>query len=308
MDMGFVKPSYPNENRIALLPENIKDCFGQVILEKGFGASLGIDDVDYQSNGAVVLERREVFQRCDYIYSLKLLQPCDYDLLRDGQVIVGWTHPTGSGKSFFDTVCQQKKIKIVDVDSQFPRVYYLDQVRDLSIIPRGFINSNSRLAGFSSVQHALISHGLVLDCTKRVALLSVGNVAQGALDYLLKFSPKLDIFTRSNMRDFIRNIDQYDIIVNGVEIDSGHIINNDDKLRIKKGALVIDAAADGDGAIQGTKYTTIDDPIYIEDDVYYYVVNNSPSLLYREASRLISNSFTENIYSKNPEDFLRFLN
>lgn len=33
------------------------------------------------------------------------------------------------------------------------------------------------------------------------------------------------------MSDFIRNINQYDIIVNGVEIDSGHIINNDPTIR-----------------------------------------------------------------------------
>ena len=308
MEMGFVKPSYPNENRVALFPENINNCFGQVIVEKGFGESVGVSDAEYKNGGAIVLERQEVFERCDFIYSLKLLQPCDYDLLRDGQVIIGWTHPTGSGRAFFNTICQQRKIKVVDVDSQFPRIYYLEQVKDLPIIPKGFINANSRLAGFSSVQHALMSHGLVLDCSQKVALLSVGNVAQGALDILLKFSPQLDIFTRSNMGDFIKNINQYDVIVNGVEIDSGHIISNDDKIRIKKGALVIDAAADGDGAIQGTKYTTIENPIYIEDGVYYYVVNNSPSLLYREASRIISNSFTENIYSKNPEEFIRFLN
>lgn len=308
MEMGFVKPSYPNENRVALLPENIKECFGQVVLEKGFGTSLGISDIDYQDNGAIILERQEVFKRCDFIYSLKLLQPCDYNFLRDGHVIIGWTHPAGSGSQFFNTICKQKKIKIVDVDSQFPRLYYLEKVWDLPIIPKGFINSNSRLAGFSSVQHALISHGLVLDYSLKVAVLSVGNVAQGAINFLQKFSPMMDIYTRSNMNSFIKDIGQYDIIVNGIEIESGHIINDHDKLRIKKGALVIDAAADGDGAIQGTSYTTIVNPIYLEDGVYYYVVNNSPSLLYREASRLISNSFTENIYSKNPEEFIKFVN
>jgi N5-(carboxyethyl)ornithine synthase len=306
--MGFVKPSYPNENRVSLLPENIKDCFGQVIVEKGFGESLGIEDSQYIDFGAIVLERNEVFNRCKYIYSLKLLQPCDYELLQDGQVIIGWTHPTGSGSVFFNTVCQEKRLKIVDVDSQHPRIYFLDKVKDLPLIPKGFINSNSRLAGFASVQHALISHGLILNCSMKVALLSVGNVAQGALEYLNKFSPDLDIFTRSNMSRFLDEISQYDVIVNGVEVDEGHIIDNEYKSKIKKGALVIDAAADGDGAIQGVKYTKIESPIYKENDVYYYVVNNSPSLLYREASNLISKSFTKYIYSKNPDNFLEFLN
>lgn len=305
MEMGFVKPSYPNEKRVSLLPQHVKKCFGKVVIESGFGHSLGIDDSEYVANGAVVSTRKEIFGRCEFIYCLKLLQPSDYQYLREGQVVIGWTHPTGSGSEFFNTVCQDKKLKIVDLDSQFPRLYYLKSREELDCIPRGFINKNSRLAGFSSVQHALMSHGLRLNSDMRVAVLSVGNVAHGALSFLQRFAFDIDIFTRSNMQEFIRSIDQYDVIVSGVEVDSGHVISNSDRQRIKKGALVIDAAADANGAIQGTRYTSIDLPIYREDGVYYYVVNNSPSILYREASNIISESFARYVYSLDPQVFIK---
>jgi N5-(carboxyethyl)ornithine synthase len=66
---------------------------------------------------------------------------------------------------------------------------------------------------------------------------------------------------------------------------------------------MLDAAADAGRAIEGTKYTTIGNPIYLEDGKYFYEVNNSPSIFYRESSRIISGVFSEWIYKKDIQRF-----
>ncbi len=68
---------------------------------------------------------------------------------------------------------------------------------------------------------------------------------------------------------------------------------------LKLGAWIIDAAADAGRAIEGTKYTSIDNPIYTDEQGHtFYVVNNSPSLLYRESSEAVSEGYAKHFWHK----------
>jgi len=78
-------------------------------------------------------------------------------------------------------------------------------------------------------------------------------------------------------------------------------------MKIKRGCLIIDAAADAGNAIEGTEYTCIDDPIYEKNGKYYYEVNNSPTVYYRKASEIISECFSEYIYKKDIRRFYDLL-
>ena len=285
---------------MSLLPEHVNSLHSTPSIERGYGANLNILDEEYEAVGAKMLSRSSVFETCECIYSLKLLQPCDYAYLRQGQTIVGWTHPAGSGRSFFEGVAQDLNLLIVDLDSVYPRVFCGDAVVDIPFIPKFFLAANSRYAGAASVQHAILSYGLGQLIGKKVAVLSAGQVAQGALGFLCRQAADVDIYTRSNMSNFIQSIGDYDIIVNGIESDSGHIVDRADLKRVKRGALVVDAAADAGGAIAGTRYTNIDSPIYSEAGVHFYVVNNSPSLLYRSVSPVLSEIFSQHVFPIDP--------
>ena len=71
MKLGFIKPTYPGEKRVALLPEHITEFFeNEIIIEKGFGDSLGIDDSEYESKGCKIASRSEIFQGCDSVFCL----------------------------------------------------------------------------------------------------------------------------------------------------------------------------------------------------------------------------------------------
>ena len=66
MKLGFIKPTYPGEKRVALLPEHISPEFeNELIIETGYGSNLGIDDAEYVSKGCTIDTRSHIFQSCD---------------------------------------------------------------------------------------------------------------------------------------------------------------------------------------------------------------------------------------------------
>jgi len=309
MKLGFIKPNYPNEKRVALIPSDINNFKNELIIESGFGEHLDIPDSDYEAEGCLIKSREEIFAECDTLFNLKLLQPSDYDKLRKGQMIIGWTHPTGSGTNFMKLQAIPKELVIVDLDNIFPFIFHNDRKIPIPFIKPNFIWKNSFNAGYSSTLHAILSMGFIPDSNTKVAVLAAGNVSQGAYTAISKFNCDIRLFYRKTMDLFYESLSEYDIIINGIEIDddNAHIITKEDLKKIKKGCLMLDAAADAGRAIEGTKYTTIANPIYLEDGKYFYEVNNSPSIFYRETSSVISSVFSEWIYRKDVKQFYDLL-
>ena len=273
MKIGLVKANFPGERRVPLLPKDIKDFKNEILVEEGFGKFLDIDDQEYIDKGCHILSRAEVFSESEAIFSLKLIQPTDYPYLREGQMIIGWTHPFGSGRLFMKEQALPKKLIVVDLDSNSPCIYYENEIFE-SGIPKGLLYKNSFYAGYAGVLDALLQYG---------------------------FIP-----TEETMSIFKENYTKYDIIINGIEIgkEDDPILSFSEQKSLKKGTFIIDVAADAGNTIEGTHFTSMDDPIYENDGKYYYVVPNTPSLIYRNVSQDLSKILSENIFS---EDCSRFL-
>ena len=309
MKIGFVKPTYPFEKRVALFPKQVGNIRNECVVECGFGENMGLSDDEYSKNGAVVCPRAEIFKDCDVIFSLKLLQPSDYDLIREGQIIAGWTHPTGSGRMFMEKQAIPKKLVIIDFDNIYPSVYFNDKCFVIPFIQPNFIWQNSYIAGRAAVLHAILTYGKLPDSNTKIAILSAGNVAQGAFDVLAKFNSQIRIFNRRTMPLFYETLGIYDIIVSGIEMDSNntHLLDLEQQRKIKSGCLVIDAAADAGNTFEGLDYTNIGEPIVKKDGVLWYCVNNAPSILFRESSEVISKAFEKVFYNSDINDFLNLI-
>ena len=309
MQVGLIKPLYPYEKRVALLPGDINNFSNDLIVETGFGNYLNISDAEYISKGCRINSRNEIFKMCDAICCLKLLQPCDYEFIRSGQIIVGWTHPTGSGTEFFNNIAVPLGLLIVDLDNINPSLYYLDKKIPIPWIPRDFIRENSVMAGVCSTLHALISFGYYPNSNTKVAILAPGNVSQGAYQMISKFNCNIRLFYRKTMEEFYNTIRDYDIIINGIEVDKPniHIITKDQLKELNKGTLIIDAAADAGNAIEGTHYTNIGDPLYEENGITFYEVNNAPTILYRESSKIISESLSKWVFSYDFKEYYELI-
>lgn len=309
MKIGFIKPNYPFEKRVAMLPNDIVESPNEIIIENNFGEFLDIPDSEYFKVGAKIMSRNDIFSTCDVIFSMKLIQESDYNKIRNNQIIIGWTHPTGSGLDFMNQQVYPKNLKIIDLDNIYPSVYYNGKVVRIPSIPSNFIWKNSFNAGLCAVYHAILKHGILPNSNTKVAVLSIGNVSQGAIASISKFNTNTRVFYRKTMNAFYDSLSDYDIIINGIEVENpqNHILTLAQQKQLKKGCLIIDAAADAGNAIEGTHYTTIGEPIYEENGLYYYVVNNAPSILYRESSKCISDAFAKYIYNANIEEIINLI-
>lgn len=306
MKIGFIKPTYPGEKRVALLPEHITSDFeNELIIEDDYGSNMAITNDEYIVKGCKIDGRDNIFRTCDTVFCLKLIQPEDYHRLRNGQMIIGWTHPTGSGTEFYQNVACKKGLYIIDLDNIYPTAHLGDKHISVPFIKKNFVWKNSFYAGIASVQHALLHFGFYPDSNHKIAVLACGSCSQGAYNFISKFNADVRMFYRKTMNEFYETIGEYDVIINGIEVDNtkAHIISKDQLKQVKRGCLIIDSAADAGNAIEGTRYMSIADPMYEEDGLFFYEVNNAPSLLYRKSSFEISKSFSEWVYKKDVKRF-----
>ncbi len=303
--IAFIKPNYEGEQRIALLPGDIefykKNFFYKnIIIENGFGKSMGISDNDYINVGCTVRDRKTCFNQ-KTIFSLKLIQPIDYQLLKFNTNIIGWMHPFGSGKMFYETVVREKQISIFDIDSIYPRIFRPDNTFiNATGLPPHLFWENSYIAGRASTMMGM-KH---LERTGRVVesacVLGTGSVAQGAFQHLSSLGVKPRMFGRKTLGIFKTNINEYNLIINGIEMDEDgkHILSINDLKKTRPEVLIIDAAADAGRAIEGTSYQKISSPIGFISDREYISVNNAPTILFKEASSIISKIVSRHILNR----------
>lgn len=293
MKISFIKPNYPNESRVSILPKDIKKLINagaEVIIESGFGEALDIIDEEYIREGAVIATRAECYEE-KYIFNLKLTQPSDYEYLRADHVLIGWTHPFGSGAQFYNDIVVNVGLTLIDIDSVTPRLLKGREVQEIiDLFPPHMFWRNSYNAGIASVRLARKQQSFTFSPEASICVLGSGSVAQGAFHELSRMGAKPRMFYRKTLPIFRSIISEFDIIVNGIEVDTPgyYIMDRNDVMKTKENVFIIEAAADAGNAIQGTEYQSFESPV---SEVYgrkYLLVNNAPSAMTLEASRDIS--------------------
>ena len=308
MKIGFIKPKTPGEKRVVLLPQDLGGIIDEIYFERGYGDSLGIEDVEYINRGARMRLREEIFATCDGIFSLKPIEKEDYEHVRDRQVFIGWMQPQTAGKDFFDTLFMEKDLYIVDADIK-TRLYHRDKIVPVKWVQDYFSWENSVMAGYAAIYHATMSHGILITPQTRIAVLGTGNVAQGSFKFASQLGAKVRMFYRRTLKDFKYSLGIWDIVVSGIKLDgpSVPVLNLEEQRQLKPGCLLIDAAGDAGITFAGTHFTDLENPIYEEDGRFYYLVNNTPALFYRSVSEILSQEFRLNIFDHRLQDYINLV-
>ncbi|MBD2607025.1 N(5)-(carboxyethyl)ornithine synthase [Scytonema hofmannii FACHB-248] len=300
MKIAYIKPRFLDEKRVGLLPHHLRCCYAgdERRFEQGYGETLGISDQSYGDAGGY--KREELFEWADVIYCIKVPQPADYQYLKEGQGLVGWIHPFGaSGRHFLANCGQPKNLYLFDVTNRIS-IRHHNQKTETLLVPRDMTRGNSILAGYASTMHALMLRGGITQ-SDQVAIFGTGNVAFGAYKYLSQRGIEPLLRRRSNASFLKHELKTLDIFINCVEIEDGDlpIITREMLAEMKPTGWIIDAAADTGRAISGTRATKVHDPIYQNEHGHqFYVVDNSPTLLYRESSEAVSEGYSKHFWSK----------
>lgn len=153
---------------------------------------------------------------------------------------------------------------------------------------------NREIAGEAAVIQA-IRYSKKMPYDSKIAILGNGNTARGARRVLEGLGGNPVVYKRKDEEQFKKEMYNYDIIVNCIMWDTSRkdrIIYKEDLKKMKKGTLIIDVSCDKNLEIETSHPTSIDNPVYIVDDVVHYCVDNTPAMFPITVSKSISKAIS----------------
>lgn len=294
--VGFLISEKENEKRRAIDLKDIKKVKNRknLFFQQGYGEKLGFSDEDIIKAGCNVKSKEEIL-KCDIICEPKI---GDSELLKEikNKIIFGWIHAT-----------QNHDITQICVDNKLT-VYAWEKMFDED--GRHIFNINNQIAGQAAIFHAMLEYGKTF-YNLEAAVIGNGNTAKGAIAALEMLGAKVKIYKRNMEKEFVNNMHKYDIIVNCILWDvtrNDHIIYKKDLKQLKKNSIIIDVSCDKNGGIETSIPTTIQNPTYMEDGIMHYVVDHTPTLLYKDATESISEEvvrFLDNLIQEKDDNILK---
>lgn len=297
------------------LPENIRR---QLVFEKGYGARFNIDDEEISEQTGGIATRSEILSD---IGSAIIAKPMLSDLeeLKEGGLL--WGYPHCAQQMPITQIAIDKKLTLIAFEDMY--VWGPNGQKG-----RHTFYKNNELAGYCAVIHALQLKGIDghYGNQRNVIIFSFGAVSRGAI-YALKArgfrhiliciqrpdhmvreevldahyarikkgegnEPRLLVVEHDGSeRPLLDLISESEIIINGTFQDTDdpiNFVNENEKSRLKPGALIIDVSCDEGMGFYFAKPTTFKNPIISVDKIDYYAVDHTPSYLWESASRSIS--------------------
>lgn len=313
MIIGVPKENKHNEFRVAAIPSAVSALTQKghtVYVEYGAGVGSGFLDQAYIDAGAQMTEKKQVYEKADFLYKVKEIEPSEYKMLSKGQIIFTYLHSNAHfemTKELLDRGVIGIAYEDVDDDNlEFPLLSPMSVLAGKG----GFLAA----LYFSQSVHG--GSGLLLSqitgvSTPRICIIGCGCSGVGAAELAASFGNKvtmLDVsyramekakvklpvnveFLYSNRENLEICLKETDVILNCIlwnKTRKDHLINRKDLRMMKTSAIIIDVACDDAGAIETCRSTTHDDPIYYEESIMHYCVDNIPSGFSRTASIMLS--------------------
>ena len=316
MIVGTTKELKNHEYRVGLTPDNVSAYVAKghtVYVETRAGEGCGFTDEDYRNAGGIVVDTpAEVYAKADMIVKVKEPEPCEYKLLREGQILFTYLHLAPNPQ--LAKALMERGVKavayetITDKEGNLPCLRPMSQVAGrLSIqegakyLERSFGGRGLLLGGVPGVERgkiAIIGGGIAGTYAAKAA---VGMDAQVTLldINLNRLSYLEDVFgasvttlysTDANIRKCLA---EADLVIGSVLIPGGStpkLIRREHLKLMKKGAVIVDIAIDQGGCCESSHTTTHDNPVFIEEGVVHYCVGNMPGAVPYTSTIALSNS------------------
>jgi alanine dehydrogenase len=302
MIIGTTKELKNHEYRVGLTPDSVTSYVSaghKVYVETGAGVGAGFADEEYVSAGATILATaKEVFDTCDMIVKVKEPEECEYDLLREGQILYTYLHLAPNPK--LTKALLDKNVRavayetITDECGNLPCLRPMSQIAGRLSIQEGakYIESSYGgrgilLGGVPGVERGkivIIGGGIAgtyaakaaVGIDAQVTLLDVNPNRLAYLEDIFGASVTTLYSTEANIT---RSLREADLVIGSVLIPGGatpKLVRREHLKLMKKGAVIVDIAIDQGGCCESSHVTTHDEPVFIEEGVVHYCVGNMP--------------------------------
>lgn len=314
MIIGIPKEIKARENRVASTPEAVGELVKhghEVLVETGAGEGSGFEDQEYSSAGAKIVDKHQLFTESEMIYKVKEFFPEEFNYFREGQILFTYIHSNAHYEQT-DAMLRSKVIGIayedINVNGSYPLLAPMSEIAGKG----GFLAAYHFMQSINGGPGLILSD--VLGQSKAViAIIGAGTSGLSAtqmatsfgnrvilLDISIKALSKAKELYPNNLETLVSNapniayaVSECDVLINCINWPkwrTDHLVTRDMLKTMKPGAMIVDVACDDHGAIETTVSTSHDNPIYVDEGVVHYCVDNIPSAYSRTASYSLSNA------------------
>ncbi len=299
---GVLKDIKNGEFRVVLTPAEVGELAKdgvKVYVASGAGYKAGFEDSDYEAAGACIAKsNEEIWQTCDFVAKVKEVEPSEYDLVREGQILFCCIHPAAHPEEV--GVLLDKKVTGITAEDS-----------------HRYGSPNCEAAGkagaFMGLWAMMSNHG---GCGKfangvgpsepvRAVVCGAGTVGRAAVDTLYRLGAKVtvsDVYEpvleslqekypgigtiRGSREELAACMPETDLLLNCVRWPkdaADYMITREMVASMRRGSVICDISNDY-GCIETFHETTHDDPIYVEEGVVHYCVSNIPGAVAQSTS------------------------
>ena len=316
MKIGVLKEIKPNEYRVAATPATVAEIVRrghQVLVQTGAGAGSGFTDEEYLLAGAVIVADAErVYTEADLFYKVKEMFPQEWKYMNKDKIVYTYihsnAHPEETDAILDSHVTAIAYEDITDDNGGFPLLKPMSILAGkggflaaLHHMQSVFGGNGTLLANVTGIPAPVVT---IIGCGKSglgAAELAAGfgctvrilDVNLAAMESARSKLPANVSFLISNRENLMNCIADSDVVINCImwpKHRKDHLIYREDLKKMKSAAMIVDVACDDEGAVETCRSTTHDDPVYYEEGILHYCVDNIPSAFARTASILLANA------------------
>ena len=316
MIIGTTRELKNHEYRVGLTPDNVLSYVNDghtVFVETNAGLGAGFTDQMYMDAGAIILDTpQEVFAKADMIVKVKEPEACEYDLLREGQILYTYLHLAPNPE--LTNALIERGVKavafetITDAEGNLPCLRPMSQIAGrLSIqegakyLEKNFGGRGILLGGVPGVERGkivIIGGGIAgtyaakaaVGIDAQVTLLDINLNRLSYLEDVFGASVTTLYSTEANIR---KSLAEADLVIGSVLIPGGKtpkLIRREHLALMKKGAVIVDIAIDQGGCCESSHVTTHAEPVFIEEGVVHYCVGNMPGAVPHTSTVALANA------------------
>ena len=316
MIIGTTKELKNHEYRVGITPDNAGAFIANghtVYVETKAGLGAGFTDDEYRAAGAVILDTpAEVFEKSDMVIKVKEPESCEYDYLREGQILFTYLHLAPNPD--LANALLKKGVKavayetITDNEGNLPCLRPMSQIAGrLSIqegakyLERAYGGRGVLLGGVPGVERGkivIIGGGIAgtyaakaaVGIDAQVTLLDINHNRLAYLEDIFGASVTTLYSTEANIRKALK---EADLVIGSVLIPGSKtpkLVRREHLGLMKKGAVIVDIAIDQGGCCESSHVTTHDEPVYIEEGIVHYCVGNMPGAVPNTSTIALANS------------------
>lgn len=298
MIFGVLKDIKNGEFRVIATPSEVASIVEdghKVLVQKDAGMKAGFLNEEYVKVGAELVETmEEMYSRCDFLAKVKEIEPTEFELLRENQIIFTCIHPAAH-KEEVQALLDKKVIAFTAEDSHrygspnceaAGKQGALMGLESLLSINGGSGKFVSGLAGAPGIKVLILGGGIVGKNALQVlqslgAWVTVMDVNIATLREIGKmYDEKVNtmISTKYNIKKLLPDTD---LVINCVKWPKGSkefLIDREMVKSMPRGSVIVDISNDY-GVIETFHETTHEDPRYVEEGVVHYCVSNIPGAI-----------------------------